>query len=164
MQPQTDISVSFTTTIGIITLHAEEKGLTGITLPPPGHETISGNESQSGYPVLNEAERQIKEYLAGKRHSFDLPLIIRGTEFQKKVWNLIKDIPYGQTLSYGEIAEKLGSTAKARAVGGAAHANPLPLVIPCHRVIGADGSLTGFGGGLALKKKLLELEQNHPGN
>lgn len=107
---------------------------------------------------LSEAAKQIVEYCEGNRTSFDFPLSIQGTEFQRRVWNIISRIPYGQTMSYGDIAEELGSRNKARAVGGAANANQLPLAIPCHRVVGSNGSLTGFAGGIKLKKLLLELE------
>ncbi|HFQ91147.1 MAG TPA: methylated-DNA--[protein]-cysteine S-methyltransferase, partial [Desulfobulbus sp.] len=101
---------------------------------------------------------QIDEYLDGSRKSFQLPLSLHGTAFQLSVWRLLAQIPFGTTRSYGGLARQLGGVGKARAVGRAAHANPLPLVIPCHRLVGADGSLTGFAGGLALKKKLLRHE------
>ena len=92
-----------------------------------------------------------------------LPLALYGTPFRLRVWAELQTIPYGRTLSYGELAARLGSRAKARAVGGAAHANPVAIIVPCHRLIGANGSLTGFGGGLALKQALLDLERDHPG-
>lgn len=162
IRPHTEISVSLSTKIGTITLYAVKEGLTRITLTDlDKHSVATPNTAYPTYPFWHLADRQIREYLAGNRHFFDLPLVICGTAFQKKVWKIIQEIPYGQTMSYGDIAGKLGHKSKAQAVGGAAHANPLPLVIPCHRVIGADGSLTGFGGGLALKKLLLELEHHH---
>jgi len=101
---------------------------------------------------------QLREYFAGKRTTFDLALIPQGTEFQVKVWNELRRIPYGETISYKQLAERIGKPKAVRAVGAANGANPIPIVIPCHRVIGNDGSLTGFGGGLPLKKRLLELE------
>lgn len=101
---------------------------------------------------------QLKEYFSRQRKAFDLPLEFFGTEFQKKVWNELTKIPYGETISYGELAERMGDKNKMRAVAAANGANPIPIIIPCHRVIGADGSLTGYGGGLDVKKKLLELE------
>jgi methylated-DNA-[protein]-cysteine S-methyltransferase len=101
---------------------------------------------------------QLAEYFAGKRRSFDLPLAPRGTEFQRRVWRALTEIPYGKTVSYGELARRIDKPSASRAVGLANGANPLPIIVPCHRVIGADGSLTGFGGGLPIKRKLLALE------
>jgi methylated-DNA-[protein]-cysteine S-methyltransferase len=110
-------------------------------------------------PVLVEATRQLEAYFSGELVGFDLPLELHGTEFQRQCWLALATIPYGQTVSYGEQARRLGlESDKARAVGAANGANPLPIVLPCHRVIGADGSLTGFGGGLQVKRFLLELE------
>jgi methylated-DNA-[protein]-cysteine S-methyltransferase len=103
-------------------------------------------------------ERQLIEYLEGKRWLFDLPLRLEGTDFQKEVWEAVSRIPYGRTATYGEIAHVIGRPKASRAVGAANGANPIPIVIPCHRVIGADGSLTGYGGGLPLKRRLLALE------
>ena len=100
--------------------------------------------------------RELAEYFAGERRAFSLALAMEGSEFQRSVWQALVAIPYGETLSYGELARRVGSVA--RAVGMANGANPLPIVVPCHRVIGSDGSLTGFGGGLAVKRALLELE------
>ena len=105
-------------------------------------------------PVLS----QLSEYFAGQRRSFELRLAAEGTGFQRAVWRALIDIPYGETLSYGELACRIGNPRASRAVGLANGANPLPIVVPCHRVIGADGSLTGFGGGLAIKQRLLRLE------
>ena len=101
---------------------------------------------------------QLGEYFAGERHRFDLPLAPRGTDFQRRVWRALTEIPYGRTISYGELARRIGNPSASRAVGLANGANPLPIIVPCHRVIGADGSLTGFGGGLPIKRKLLALE------
>jgi methylated-DNA-[protein]-cysteine S-methyltransferase len=104
------------------------------------------------------AVAQLEEYFAGKRRSFELPLAPRGTEFQRRVWRALIEIPYARTESYGELARRIGKPSASRAVGLANGANPLPIIVPCHRVIGADGSLTGFGGGLPIKRKLLALE------
>ena len=110
-------------------------------------------------PVLDEAARQLEAYFAGELVTFDLPLELDGTEFQRHCWLALASIPYGQTVSYGEQARRLGlGPEAARAVGAANGQNPLPIVLPCHRVIGADGSLTGFGGGLHVKRFLLEHE------
>ena len=110
------------------------------------------------HPILMEAERQLSDYFAGKRTRFDLPLEPRGTEFQKKVWRHLRRIPFGKTRSYGDIARTVGSPRASRAVGAACGKNPLSIVVPCHRVVGANGALTGFGGGLETKAELLALE------
>jgi methylated-DNA-[protein]-cysteine S-methyltransferase len=112
-------------------------------------------------PLLRTAAKEIKEYLNGKRKMFDLPLKYHGTDFQMSVWNALRTIPYGETRSYRDIAEQIGNVKACRAVGMANHWNPIAIIIPCHRVIGANGSLVGFGGGLALKQQLLELEKKH---
>ncbi|HEV2268831.1 MAG TPA: methylated-DNA--[protein]-cysteine S-methyltransferase [Steroidobacteraceae bacterium] len=104
------------------------------------------------------AVAQLQEYFAGERRRFDLPLAPRGTEFQRRVWRALTEIPYGKTVSYGELARRIMKPSASRAVGLANGANPLPIIVPCHRVIGADGSLTGFGGGLPIKRRLLALE------
>ncbi|MFW2365300.1 MAG: methylated-DNA--[protein]-cysteine S-methyltransferase [Desulforhopalus sp.] len=105
-------------------------------------------------PVL----KQLREYFAGKRQRFSLKLAPNGTEFQQRVWQELCNIPYGQTTSYGEVASRLGNPKGGRAVGMANGKNPIPIIVPCHRVIGKDGSLTGFGGGLDIKRHLLDLE------
>jgi methylated-DNA-[protein]-cysteine S-methyltransferase len=114
-------------------------------------------------PLIKKAAQQFGEYFKGKRKTFNLPLTMQGTDFQMKVWNALKKIPYGKTISYGELAAMIGNPKACRAVGMANHNNPIAIIIPCHRVIGHDGSLTGYGGGLELKQKLLELEKaaNH---
>ena len=109
--------------------------------------------------LLLEAKRQVLEYFAGKRRNFDLPLAPKGTPFQQRVWQALRAIPYGQTRSYGQIAAAVGNPKAGRAVGGANHRNPISLVQPCHRVIGANGRLVGYGGGLDKKEALLALEQ-----
>ncbi|MDQ0456081.1 methylated-DNA--[protein]-cysteine S-methyltransferase [Rhizobium paknamense] len=108
------------------------------------------------------AKAQLRDYFEGERREFELPLAMQGTSFQVSVWRELAKIPFGLTISYGELARRLGNPAAVRAVGTANGANPLPIVIPCHRVIGSNGSLTGFGGGLETKKWLLELEQAVP--
>jgi methylated-DNA-[protein]-cysteine S-methyltransferase len=109
-------------------------------------------------PILLETERQLTEYFAGKRTHFELPLEPCGTEFQMKVWQALRDIPFGRTSSYLDLAKVLGSSNGSRAVGAATGKNPLSIIVPCHRVVGSDGSLTGFAGGLETKAKLLALE------
>jgi methylated-DNA-[protein]-cysteine S-methyltransferase len=110
------------------------------------------------HPILLEAERQLGEYFAGVRSQFELPLELRGSEFQNKVWRALTAIPFGRTISYFDLAETIGSPKASRAVGAANGKNPLSIVIPCHRVIGTDGTLTGFAGGLETKAMLLTLE------
>lgn len=112
-------------------------------------------------PLLKLTAVEIAEYLDGKRKTFDVPLGLKGTEFQKKVWKALLDIPYGKTASYGEIAAKVGIPKGARAIGRANHENPIAILVPCHRVVGADGKLTGYAGGLEIKKALLDLEQQN---
>ena len=111
--------------------------------------------------LMRKAIKEIKEYLEGKRNSFDLPLEPEGTEFQKKVWNVLKEIPYGETRSYGEIAKLIGNEKASRAVGMANNKNPIMIMIPCHIVIGVNGKLVGYAGGLDVKEKLLNMEKNH---
>lgn len=139
--------------LGPLTLASTRKGLTaihfGAAIPPEGTLDASANR---------EAGDQLQEYFDGKRTSFDLSLDVQGTPFQMAVWNELRKIPYGTTCSYGEIARSLGKPGAARAVGMANHGNPVAVVIPCHRVVGADGSLTGYAGGLHLKEKLLAIE------
>ncbi len=110
---------------------------------------------------LAEAKRQLDEYFAGRRREFDLPLQLNGTEFQVRVLQALQKIPYGETVSYGEIARRIGKPRAVRAVGAANGRNPIPIVVPCHRVIGSSGDLTGFGGGLDTKEALLRLEAEH---
>lgn len=146
------------TTLGPLTLTAEDGVLSGVYFP--GHWTRPdpesfGTRSDGGF---EEAGRQIREYLAGERTAFDLPTAPAGDAFQRRVWEILDRIPYGRTTSYGAIARELGDPALARRVGGAVGRNPLSLIVPCHRVVGADGSLTGYAGGLDRKRALLELE------
>jgi methylated-DNA-[protein]-cysteine S-methyltransferase len=139
--------------IGPLGLAASDTGLTGVFFD--GRRIAPSGSS----PVLADAARQLEEYFAGERTSFDLPLELHGTGFQRQCWLALATIPYGQTVSYGEQARRLGlGPDAARAVGAANGRNPIPIVLPCHRVIGADGSLTGFGGGLPTKRFLLEHE------
>jgi methylated-DNA-[protein]-cysteine S-methyltransferase len=114
--------------------------------------------------ALKHASVQLRSYFAGKRRAFDLPLAPRGTEFQRAVWDALRRIPYGETTTYTDIAQRIGRPAAVRAVGAANGANPIPIVIPCHRVIGASGGLTGFGGGLPTKRWLLDHEARVAGH
>jgi methylated-DNA-[protein]-cysteine S-methyltransferase len=140
------------TPIGTLGLTASERGLTSVRWNARG----LGDDSSA---VLDDAAAQLDAYFSGELIAFDLPLDLDGTEFQRQCWLALATIPYGQTVSYGEQARRLGlGPDAARAVGSANGQNPIPVILPCHRVIGADGSLTGFGGGLHLKRFLLEHE------
>ena len=144
--------------IGPLRLVAAEGALRAIEFSPfdPAREV---GEEDPGDAVLQAAVEQLAEYFAGQRREFDLPLAPAGTEFQQQVWQQLQRIGWGETASYGAIAQRLGRTSAAsRAVGLANGRNPIPVVIPCHRVIGADGSLTGYAGGMARKQVLLDLE------
>ena len=144
--------ILFDSPAGRLALLGEGACVTGLALPNAPVPRIAEHET----PVLAEARRL--EYLAGARRSFDLPLDPRGTSFQRRVWAALTAIPWGETRTYAQIAAAVGSPRAVRAVGQANHRNPIPILIPCHRVVGADGTLTGYGGGLELKRKLLELE------
>ena len=111
--------------------------------------------------LLEETRRQIDEYLAGNRRAFDIPLLLVGTDFQRSVWNALLQVPYGATASYLQIARAIGKEKAVRAVGNACRANPIGIIVPCHRIIGSDGSLVGYYGGLSLKRRLLNLERGH---
>ncbi|SDM14015.1 methylated-DNA-[protein]-cysteine S-methyltransferase [Dendrosporobacter quercicolus] len=126
-----------------------------------GAATVPPDAVQAQTELLREAGRQLLEYLAGRRRQFAVPLAPAGTAFRQRVWQAVGAIPYGQTLSYQEVAQRIGKPSAARAVGNANRRNPLPVFIPCHRVIGAKGQLTGYLGGLDIKKYLLGLEKRH---
>ncbi|MCK5051697.1 MAG: methylated-DNA--[protein]-cysteine S-methyltransferase [Candidatus Cloacimonetes bacterium] len=117
------------------------------------------NITDSDIPILLETEKQLRQYFVGERQIFNIPLKPIGTNFQLSVWNELKRIPYGETISYQQLAERVGDKKKSRAVGNANGKNPIPIIIPCHRVIRKSGELGGFGGGIKIKRKLLELEQ-----
>jgi len=148
------------TPVGELKLVASDSGLAGILWEndDPKRTRFLPQVCQDDHPVLNETERQLREYFAGLRRCFELPLDFVGTEFQKKVWQALVAIPFGETRSYSEIAREIGHPMAVRAVGAANGRNPLSIVAPCHRVIGANGKLTGFAGGLDIKAFLLALE------
>lgn len=152
----------FDTTLCPIRLTSEGTALTGIYLLPDHRhapEPTADWHAQPELPLFVQARTQLTEYLAGERTVFALPLAAVGTDFQNRVWAELQKIPYGQTLSYGELAQRIGNPAASRAVGLANGRNPLSIVVPCHRVIGASGKLTGYGGGLTRKAILLRLER-----
>jgi methylated-DNA-[protein]-cysteine S-methyltransferase len=138
-----------------LTISAGAAGITGVSFDPPREDTAVPPGS---HPLIDEAIRQLEEYFERRRRRFDLPLDLHGTGFQARVWKALLEIPYGETRSYGELASKLGMAGAARAVGAANGSNPVAIVVPCHRVIGSGGRLTGYGGGLDRKKFLLDLE------
>lgn len=139
---------------GVITIAANEKGILAVRFG----DFRSDFDEERKTPMLQEACDQLEDYFQGNRRCFDLPLMLEGTAFQKQVWQALLEIPYGETATYGQIAEKIGNPKAARAVGMANHNNPIAIIVPCHRVIGANGSLTGYAGGLNQKAMLLELE------
>ncbi len=152
----------FDTPIGTLTVAADADGLRHIEFPSNRHPVSRTawlpGASGAAERVLRATHEQLLEYFAGKRRDFDLPLRPQGTAFQCEVWRMLGTIPYGATWSYRDLAQAIGKPDAMRAVGAANGRNPLPIVLPCHRVIGADGSLTGFGGGLPTKEALLRLE------
>ena len=147
--------------VGALKLVASGKGLAAILWEndSPRRVPLNGLVEDDRHPVLLKAERQLQEYFAGSRRAFDLPLDMRGTTFQKDVWEALLAIPYGETRSYGQLAKQLGRPSASRAVGAANGRNPISIVVPCHRVIGSSGKLTGFAGGLDVKARLLDMER-----
>lgn len=148
----------YETPIGTIWIGEKDGAITHLTCGEAPFPSGSNRQETSG---IQEAARQLIEYLNGRRMEFTLPLAPEGTQFQKKVWRALQEIPYGETRSYQQVAQAIGNPKACRAVGMANHRNPILLVIPCHRVIGANGSLVGYGGGLPLKEELLRLETEH---
>ncbi len=136
----------------------DKEGLRRISFQDGLHPIEPGEEWRRAEAPLRESIAQLKAYFAGELRRFDLLLAPEGTPFQREVWSALTTIAYGKTVTYGELARRLGRSNASRAVGAANGQNPIPIVIPCHRVIGADGSLTGFGGGVAIKRRLLDLE------
>ncbi|GAB3314671.1 methylated-DNA--[protein]-cysteine S-methyltransferase [Luteimonas notoginsengisoli] len=150
--------------VGPLLLGADEDHLRLIWFSTPRHPLPRSVAIEGGdNAVLRETGAQLEAYFTGRLRAFDLPLQPVGTPFQREVWSTLAQIPYGQTWSYGDVARHIGKPQAVRAVGAANGRNPLPIVLPCHRVIGADGSLTGFGGGLPTKQFLLMLESALPG-
>jgi len=144
--------------VGELLLGGDECGLRLVSFENGKHALRVRPEWKEDRAVFGKVIQQLRAYFAGELQEFDLPLAVEGTEFQLRVWQSLRTIPYGETISYGQLAERIGNPKAARAVGLANGSNPIAIIIPCHRVIGNDGSLTGFGGGLSTKKKLLALE------
>lgn len=148
------------TPVGRLKLVGTHAGLRAILWPDddPARVRFEREPTKRSVPLLEEVASQISDYFAGRRSSFDVPLDLRGTDFQRDVWRELQRIGYGKTTSYGELARKVGRPRGARAVGAAVGRNPISIIVPCHRVVGSDGRLTGFAGGLTSKTRLLELE------
>lgn len=147
---------------GPLVIAADDTGLRHIEFYQNRHPADRANWQGGDNDVLQAAQAQLEEYFAGTRTQFELPLAPQGTAFQLIVWQELARIPYGETISYVQLAQRVGNPSASRAVGAANGRNPLPIVLPCHRVIGADGALTGFGGGLPMKEFLLKLEGAMP--
>ncbi|WP_022884606.1 methylated-DNA--[protein]-cysteine S-methyltransferase [Glaciibacter superstes] len=147
------------TPVGDLTLVGEDNALTGVYFREHRHAPDAAMFGSRDDAVFAAAAEQLAQYFAGERTSFDLPLAPKGDAFQQKVWALLRDIPYGETRSYGQLATALGDRNLSRAVGAANGKNPISIIVPCHRVIGADGNLVGYGGGLDRKRFLLGLEE-----
>ena len=145
--------------VGDLSLVASDRALIALVWRREAHRNaFESAVDQPEHPVLRETTRQLREYFSGKRRAFDLELDFRGTDFQRRVWSTLLTIPYGETRTYGQIAEQVGNPTAVRAVGAANGRNPISIIAPCHRVIGMNGDLTGFGGGLDAKAYLLTLE------
>lgn len=143
--------------IGALTAAADDTGLRWLLFPQNRHEPLRAGWQRDASPFA-ELRAQLAAYFAGELRDFDLPLAPQGTPFQQSVWTALRAIPYGETRSYRDLAHSIGNSKAVRAVGLANGRNPLPIIVPCHRVIGADGSMTGFGGGIDTKRFLLDLE------
>jgi len=148
--------------VGNLKLVASDKGLVAILWQNEKLSRVPLNEllEDTVHPILLDTERELGEYFAGKRKTFSVPLDMRGTSFQKNVWQALLAIPFGETRSYGQLAKQLGNPQAMRAVGAANGRNPISIIVPCHRVIGSSGKLTGFAGGLETKAYLLNLEES----
>ena len=154
------VARTFDSPLGPLTVVASAHGLRAVLWPddPDGRVRLDDADPAGESAVADAACQQLREYFAGERHEFDLPLDLVGTDFQVEVWTSLADIPYGETATYGEQATRIGRPTAVRAVGAANGRNPVSIVLPCHRVVGADGQLTGFAGGMDAKRFLLDLE------
>jgi methylated-DNA-[protein]-cysteine S-methyltransferase len=149
--------------LGRLQVTRDEGGVTGLDLPTARYPRQIRDDWERDDAAFDDVRAQLSEYFAGTRQQFDLPLNARGNAFQHAVWQVLTEIPYGETTSYGKVAAAVGHPDGARAVGVANGQNPIPIIVPCHRVIGADGSLIGYGGGLSTKRWLLDHEAHHAG-
>ena len=152
-------STTLDSPVGALSLVATDRALVALVWRRESHAASFEQAVETpSHPLLLETSRQLREYFAGSRRTFDLPLEFRGTEFQRRAWAALLTIPYGETRTYGQMAEQIGNPTAVRAVGAANGRNPISIIAPCHRVIGMNGDLTGFGGGLDAKAHLLSLE------
>jgi methylated-DNA-[protein]-cysteine S-methyltransferase len=149
---------TFESPVGPLLLAGDSSALRLVSFESSKRPAFSRDGWKQDRAPFVEVIRQLQAYFRGELKEFDLPLAMEGTHFQLRVWNALREIPYGETISYAQLAERIGNPKAVRAVGLANGSNPILIIVPCHRVIGSDGSLTGFGGGLSTKKKLLELE------
>ncbi len=145
--------------IGLIKIEEKKGEIVGINFSK--ENLVKNNSEIIETPLIRETIKELQEYFNGNRKDFSIPIRIKGTEFQKSVWKKLMEIPYGETCSYGEIARRIGNPKAARAIGMANNRNPISIIIPCHRVIGANGKLVGYGGGLDIKERLLKLEKEN---
>ena len=164
--PDDAVYASMDSPVGQLTIVASTKGVYRIAWmhevkSEPVRLILASLKHQDQHPMIIKIKQQLQEYFHGQRKVFELPVCFIGTAFQLQAWQALREIPYGQTISYGEQAKRLGDAKKARAVGMANGANPVSIIVPCHRVIGSNGTLTGFGGGLNNKARLLEIEQQN---
>ena len=150
---------TFESPVGPLLLTGDSNALQSVSFECSKRAASPQADWKQNKAVFGEVIRQLEAYFSGELKEFQLPLAMAGTEFQLRVWEALRVIPYGETISYAQLAVRIGNSNATRAVGLANGRNPIPIIVPCHRVIGSDGSLMGFGGGLATKKKLLELEQ-----
>ncbi len=159
-EPEEMARLVFDSPIGLLGVEANADAVLRISLRQAIREDHSGSAAANA--LCQETRRQVEAYLRGELETFDLPLEARGQDFQRRVWDLMSEIPFGTTRTYGEMARRLGQPGASQAVGNACGANPIPLVIPCHRVVASGGRLGGFGGGLDMKRWLLSLEARQP--
>lgn len=155
-------TLSFDSPLGPILLTAEDGALTGVYFGAQKYFPTLANSETTATPVLLQAKHELQEYFAGTRKTFGVPLAPKGSPFQQAVWRAIASVPFGATISYTELARRAGHEGSVRAVGAATGRNPIGIIIPCHRIVGADGSLTGYAGGLDKKRALLSLESALP--
>lgn len=159
----TELHTSIKSPIGTLYLSASDRGLTHVgTCAPTEKVSRTLDRSRPAAQILRECTKQLIEYFKGQRRKFDLPVDVQGTEFQRKVWRELSRIPFGQTISYGELARRVKNGKASRAVGSANGKNPIGIIVPCHRVISADGTIGGYAGGIRMKQKLLALELGNP--
>lgn len=157
-----DYTQHYDSPLGDITLASDGEGLVGLWFDGQKHfaEALDAQHIEKALPIFDQAARWLDIYFSGRKPDFMPPLHMRGTDFRRAVWEVLLTIPYGQTMTYGEIAAQIGlSGTSTRAVGGALGHNPISIIVPCHRVVGADGSLTGYAGGVEKKKQLLDMER-----